>query len=163
MLRRQRSIDYMEEYMQILKPLAEAVDFLQGDEEMVYGYLLPTLVTISTKYNNLIRAEKLIYFFQIISPLLDAVKERFKNFYELKEEVTDAITASALCPDVKLQWVYALDPVFGDAKVAELSEKVKKIISTEFANDTIGQTVRASDRHQFFDFGRRSNHTFSFS
>ncbi|XP_036342324.1 uncharacterized protein LOC118751610 [Rhagoletis pomonella] len=113
------------EIFQHVKTAAEAVDFLQGDKEVVYGYLLPTLATISTKYNNLIRAGKLVYFWQIISPLLEAVKERFKNFYELKEEVT----LSALCPDVKLQWVYALDPINGDAKVAELSEKVRKIIS----------------------------------
>ncbi|XP_036347256.1 uncharacterized protein LOC118756610, partial [Rhagoletis pomonella] len=145
--------------MEVLKPLGDAVDFLQGDKKMVYGYLLPTLATIFTKYNNLIKAERLVYFCQIVSSLTDAIKERFKKYFELKEDVSDAITASALCPDVKLQWVNALNPEFSDAKVAELSNMVRKIISTECAKDIIPTTVSICERANFFDFGRKNEVT----
>lgn len=45
----EKEIKYLEEFIELFKPIADGIDFLQQTEEMIYGYLLPTLATIRTK------------------------------------------------------------------------------------------------------------------
>lgn len=42
-------IEYLKEYCNIMKPFADVLDFLQGEENVYYGLLLPSLVTLKVK------------------------------------------------------------------------------------------------------------------
>ena len=37
---------FLKEFLSLMKPLAYAIDILQGDAEACAGYLLPTLINI---------------------------------------------------------------------------------------------------------------------
>lgn len=41
---KETEIIYLEEYLAILNPVAEALNFLQGEQNTFYGYLLPTII-----------------------------------------------------------------------------------------------------------------------
>ena len=43
---------YLEEYISIMAPIANALDFLQEEKNCFYGYVLPSVFTIKTKLKN---------------------------------------------------------------------------------------------------------------
>lgn len=48
-LPRSEDYRYINEYLLCLQPLATAIDILQGDKECHYGFLLPTLISLTRK------------------------------------------------------------------------------------------------------------------
>ncbi|XP_018493940.1 uncharacterized protein LOC108863813 [Galendromus occidentalis] len=48
-------ISYIEEYLTCAKPIADALDILQGVETAFYGVLLPTLHVVKRQLNSLSR------------------------------------------------------------------------------------------------------------
>jgi len=46
-------IDFIQEYVDVMKPLADSLDFLQGEKSVYMGFLLPTLYALQKKYNKL--------------------------------------------------------------------------------------------------------------
>lgn len=52
---------YLKEYCTVLKPIAETIDFLQGQENTFFGYLVPSIVSLKNKMetaNKLYRTKK---------------------------------------------------------------------------------------------------------
>ncbi|XP_036330064.1 uncharacterized protein LOC118742246 [Rhagoletis pomonella] len=144
-------IRYLEEYLQLLQPIADAIQFLQKDNGMVYGFLLPTLATIRSKYRKM-QLTQAMHYLQRVANLLEAdLEKRFHKYFCL-EEVNDAIVASALCPEVKLRWVRSLNPELTNEKVAEVNELVKSIVVSEFNTDTERVDNSEETNSQFFDF-----------
>lgn len=152
----QTDLDYLEDYLLLLKPIAEALDFLQRERGMIYGYLLPTLATIRTKYRKMMLNSPLKVFpLQTVSMLEEFLVKRFPHHFNLTREVNDAIVASVLCPSVKLRWISALNPSFNDCKISEISCSVRKIIQAE-ENATLDSPEKncqkKSHETSFFDF-----------
>lgn len=108
---------YIEDYLMLLKPIAEAIDFLQGSKGMVYGYLLPTLATIRVQYIKISNSHNNEYISLLSGSVLEAVETRFQNYFNLSEDVNDAIIASVLCPQIKLQWLTLLNSSFTQVKI----------------------------------------------
>ncbi|CAH1114528.1 unnamed protein product [Psylliodes chrysocephalus] len=50
---KEHEISFLEEYIKLMQPLAETLDFLQGEHNTYYGYLLPSLVLMKTKLQKL--------------------------------------------------------------------------------------------------------------
>jgi len=82
-----------------MSPLASALDILQAETKCFIGYLLPTLVSLSTKLLAIKPTLKLA------APLLDAVlsgvSERFQG-YDTRHEL---IIASVTLPQFRLRWL----------------------------------------------------------
>ena len=45
---------FISEYVQVMKPVCDGLDKLQGDTEIAQGYLLPTLYVMTTKLEKLL-------------------------------------------------------------------------------------------------------------
>lgn len=52
---------YLEEYITVMKPLAITLDVLQGENNVHYGYLLPSLVSLLNKYEKMKGQNKFKY------------------------------------------------------------------------------------------------------
>lgn len=106
-------LEFLEEYRQILAPIAVALDRLQGERNCSYGELLPTLLKVNSQLNSLQSVN-----FRYCTPLLSAVtfgfQRRFLNFLNLTPEINTAILATMSHPYFKLRW---LPQSFSDQRI----------------------------------------------
>ena len=97
-------LDYLAEYCKILRPIAVAIDRLQGQISCYYGELIPTLFAVQSKLQDL-QASNLRH----TSPLLQAIfvgfEKRFSSYLELKTDVNEAILATVTHPFFKMRWL----------------------------------------------------------
>lgn len=101
-------ISYLKEYVILMKPLAQGLDFLQGDKNTYYGRLLPTLFSIKSKLEALLFSQdrsqlKIIH--DAVPLILEAFKRRFTNELALDDSASVAIIASVSHPYFKLRWL----------------------------------------------------------
>ena len=66
-----------------MKPLAKALDTLQGDKAMYMGYLLPVLQSLKEKLQNL-KERNLVYCAPLITSLEAGLKKRYMISIYLK-------------------------------------------------------------------------------
>ena len=99
---KETEILYLEEYLKVLKPLAVTLDFLQGQNNTYYGYLLPSIISLRNKFNKL-KTEKFKYGGDIIlAASIKGLERRFSDLLQLNSK--NAIISSVLCPNFKLRW-----------------------------------------------------------
>ncbi|XP_055920167.1 uncharacterized protein LOC129951844 [Eupeodes corollae] len=153
-------IEYLEEYCRLMEPIAEAFKFLQIESQMLYGYFLPTLVTIKVKFDKL-DLGSFKYLTELGLQMGNKLFERFQNFFEIREECIDAVVASVSCPIIKLKFVKALSQIAPNVSVEQIQSHFIDY-AKEFRRDA--ETVNQQDSfqgsstvHNFFDFGQCSN------
>jgi len=100
----------LQEYCDVMEPLADTLDFLQGEKGMFMGYLLPTLYALQIKLTEL-KKKKLIYCGELLNTIKNSVKERFEPIWEKKEFVL----AACLMPRFKLKWLEGPDKLKAEA------------------------------------------------
>ena len=62
-----QEVTFLKEYSEVMRPLAQALNLLQGEENMFMGFLLPTLTALKQKLNKLSNQ------LTLCRPLLEAV------------------------------------------------------------------------------------------
>ena len=94
--------EFLDSYEQIIKPVAKALDILQGDKNTKFGFLVPTLETLKGRWqkqkNKL--SEKHSVCLPLVNAILDGIKKRFSEV--LKDP--KAIAAAILVPALKDLW-----------------------------------------------------------
>lgn len=115
---------YIQEYLKILKPLAETIDLLQGENFCYYGYLLPSLVSLKRKMTALHQSisDGNARFGPLISGIIKSIEVRFQPFFSMEDEVAGAAIAAVSHPRFKSRWLNS----FSDS----IRRKVKKLILT---------------------------------
>ncbi|KNC32148.1 hypothetical protein FF38_03504 [Lucilia cuprina] len=61
----------------------------------------------------------------------ESLIKRFSKYFALENDVDMAITASVLCPDVKLNWIKAMNPSLGQTQIEEIAKRIKNKIESE--------------------------------
>lgn len=97
-------LEYLEEFCLLMKPIATALDYLQKEKDCFYGQLLPTLISLKQRLQNL-QEKNLRHTGFILSNLLTSLHKRFAKFFELSPEANEAIIASCFHPLFKLKWL----------------------------------------------------------
>jgi len=82
---RDTELQYLEEYCIILKPIAETLDFLQGENNTFYGYFMPSILSLKVKLTKLAK--------------------RFEKYFFRNHDSEGAIIAAATLPSIKLRWL----------------------------------------------------------
>lgn len=96
-------LEYLEEFIEVLKPIATALDYVQGND-CYYGKLLPTLMSVRTRLNRL-QNINMRHFTGIVPQLKESLERRFDKFFKLSPEVNGAILASCYHPAYKMRWL----------------------------------------------------------
>ncbi|XP_029158987.1 uncharacterized protein LOC114931182 [Nylanderia fulva] len=97
----EHEMKFIEEYCQVMKPLAQSLDILQSEKGMYMGYLLPILKTLKEKLEKLNKNE-ITHCQSLIAALQQGLNKRFSSLFEKKE----LIIASCLHPKFKLNWIH---------------------------------------------------------
>lgn len=71
--------DYIEEYLSCTKPIAETLDILQGENDIYYGILLPTLLVVRRKLQKLTK-KIFVYCTPLAEVYVASVERRFEDF-----------------------------------------------------------------------------------
>ena len=96
-------INYLKIFINIMKPVAIALDSLQGEKTHYYGILLPTLFKLRSQMNETITSLSNRYK-KIAKLLLESIESRFSNFFNFADETQDAILATCFHPKYKLKF-----------------------------------------------------------
>lgn len=88
---------FLEEFVGVMRPLANALDLLQGEKMITAGHLLPTLYAILEDWEHM---NHLQYTMPLVAQLSTGVRRRFSA--ELESDYFKI--AAALHPSFKLNW-----------------------------------------------------------
>lgn len=129
---KENELEFISEYLAIMKPIAIALDKLQGEKECFYGCLLPTLLVTqealsSVEPNDL----RLMHCMPLLAAVVSGFKARFQKHLSLSHEVTDAVLATVSHPYFKLRWLTLLKgPLFHDQESlkSDLKNKLQKAV-----------------------------------
>jgi len=72
-------LEFLEEYVVVMEPLCICLDVLQGEKNMYFGFLLPSITILLQKYDE-ISKKNLIYCDSLVSLIKANVEKRFENF-----------------------------------------------------------------------------------
>lgn len=89
---------FLTEYAAVMKPVAMALNILQGQSSVHMGFLLPTLYQLQDKLKKLLSACK------VCGPLVDALQKAIqKRFGDIMKE-PELIAAAILLPKFRTSW-----------------------------------------------------------
>lgn len=146
----------MEEFLYCHRPIAQALDILQGNKVASYGFLLPTLISIKIR---LMKCQKLTFQYckNLVSGLITALETLFKNIFKVVEEGRNAAIAAAIHLQFKLKWLKSL---LDHTKINTM-EALKEAITTVVNNDNQRYQEQANDQvdNIFFLFTPHPDHT----
>ncbi|KAK9533152.1 hypothetical protein VZT92_008328 [Zoarces viviparus] len=94
-------LDYLAEYWKILRPIAVAIDRLQGQISCCYGELIPPLFAVLHD----LQASNLRHTSPLLQAILVGFEKRFSSYLELKTDVNEAILATVTHPFFKMRWL----------------------------------------------------------
>jgi len=99
-----------------MSPLANTLEFLQGEECIYPGYLLPSLYALVKKLKKF-ETRKLIYCEPLLQIIIESIKKKLNPF----GKKNDLILASCLIPRFKLIWLNRYDQYLAEANLKACS------------------------------------------
>lgn len=100
-------IAFMKEDLQVLTPLAQGLDRLQGqtNSESYMAFLFPTLLQLKHSYQQLTASTELKYCSCLANVILYDITTRFDSYFTFSESSQSASLASITHPAFKLRWL----------------------------------------------------------
>ena len=92
---------FIGEYCDIMKPVAQALDILQGDKHAYLGYLLPTIALLKKKLQR--KGSGALYCKELAEALCRGLEKRFRNQWDDKRALVSAVCS----PAFKMGWIEA--------------------------------------------------------
>lgn len=154
---RDSDFQYIEEHLKCTKPLADALDILQGENNVFYGTLLPTILCILKKLEDM-KKDQWTFCFSVLEGLIDSIKNRFNDVLAFSSDLCNHAVISAVClPKFKQRWFqlipYEYRTKFMDLFKCAVDEERRKY-EEKYESDA-PRAVKQED--SFFDFGEGEN------
>lgn len=124
--------NYLREFLNCTKPLANAIDTLQGDK-CYYGILLPQLVSVINQMTELENNDDIIYCKSIVSCIIDGINKRFKSLFNFFGPNIDAAIAAISCPQFKGRWLSK----FSEDEQREVHKRFINAVSNEVETEML--------------------------
>ncbi len=139
----QAEITFINEFLKVMGPVAEALDYLQGEKFMYLGYLVPTIKSLMRLLGE--RHDQVLTCKPLARALLKGVRERFSSQLEDKQMIVAAI----YLPVFKLDWLHA-DPEAQTSGKAHLLEEMKAISGNLTSGEESTEQVRIVGLNSIF-------------
>lgn len=95
---RLNEMSFLTEFCSVMKPVANALDILQGERNCYLGVLLPTLISLRNKVSQL--KDQVRYATPLIKAVLDGIESRFGSWFNDDDLTLAAVTL----PQFRLRW-----------------------------------------------------------
>nr|XP_060616126.1 uncharacterized protein LOC132765880 [Anolis sagrei ordinatus] len=132
----------LQEYTEIMWPLAQSLDILQRENGMFMGYLLPTLYNLDRKLQGLEnKPVKYTYCLPLLRGIREALRKRFAGIWEDKK----LLLAACLHPRFKVDWLDSAKTVHINRYMMEalVKAEIRGMVSEE--NDRSSEKDQESD------------------
>ena len=116
---------FIQEFAQLMKPVAKALDIIQNEKSACLGYLLPTILLLRKKLQA--KRDSL----KLCKPLATAVLKGIRDRFSSQLSDRQAITAAIYVPRFKLRWLANID--YDD----NYEEMAKKYLEDEMEQVTL--------------------------
>lgn len=126
----------LKDYTTCLRPVAIALDIIQGEKRACLGYVLPTLYGIKASIFENLEAYSSEYGQIFHDCMIDCIDNRFRKIMKICDENKELILAATIHPNFKLSWIE-------DEKDREFAQNLLINSYIELANK---QRNRASQR-----------------
>lgn len=107
-------IEFLEEFVLVMKPIAVSLDKLQGEKDACLAYFLPSILRIEQSLMETI--PKLKYALPLAQAALKGLRTRYADAINMAPEVDHYILAAVTHPYFKMRWV----PRVHEARVNKL-------------------------------------------
>ena len=149
-------LQFLEEYTRVMKPLADALDRLQAENDTYFGVVLPSLLAVESKLRKLELGD-LTYCKSLVQEVLKGLNKRFHSFLTLSMDPVCklAIVSSISNPRFKLKWLRIkneFNNVETKTKVLQLFDEALKreVVRKDKEPENFVAEQEAYD--QFFDY-----------
>ncbi len=112
----QQEMGFIAEFLKVMGPVAEALDYLQGEKYMYLGYLVPTIKSLLRLLEE--RKEQVLTCKPLATALIKGVRERFASQLEDRQ----MLVAAVYLPVFKLDWLHEDQETQARAKAYLLDE-----------------------------------------
>jgi hypothetical protein len=147
-------IAFLREWAQIMGPVAQALDIIQGEETGYLGYLLPTVVATKIKLTAA-REKRPVHCSPLIDALLDGIDKRFGHLLQ----DLDCQLAAAFHPRFRLKWLrmYESRPGTDASQSSKVRIAMEKAVESAFLDgtSTAGSSSSSSEEDGATDDGSR--------
>jgi len=150
---------YIEEHVAVTRPIAHALDILQGENNTFYGMVLPCLLSLQQKLRTL-NQTKWTYCKRLIETLQTSIENRFASYFDFTSiEAKEASIAAFSHPYFKNKWLTCIsrdkhEQLLSIFKTAILSELETEQPST--STTSTESTELHCQLSSFFDFGNNT-------
>ncbi|XP_061468964.1 uncharacterized protein LOC133378197 [Rhineura floridana] len=146
-------IEVVQEYTEIMGPLAQSLDILQRENGMFMGYLLPILYSLDCKSEGLEnKPERYTYCFQLLRGVHEALRKRFAAIWEDKR----LLLVACLHPCFRLEWLESCQATTHTSKYtmeALLKAEIKMGALNEDSDQSSDKDQEGDDlENDFFNF-----------
>lgn len=151
-------IEYIGKYIQCLKPIADALHFLQGEKALYYGYLLPTLLSKRRALKLMETDKSLEDFAPLLAGLSTALETRFEAFFNVKKEGINAAIAAFSYQKFKYSWLHC----FFEDQQNEIRDAIIDAAIQEAEHEEVPldeKELESESDENFFDFGEAPSDT----
>lgn len=154
---------YITEHLECTKPFADLIDILQAENNIFFGILLPSLLSLNNKLQILSQRD-FMHCRPLVSALQASVQQPFEELFSFNTELSQKAAIAAFSyPRFKRRWLQSvtvshrdyLQNMFKDAVTLENPEFQTVVLDT--ANET------TQDDDAFFDFEESSFTSVPFS
>lgn len=136
---------YLKDYVDVFKPVAFALDLLQGEQKCFLGIVIPTLLTLKRKLQE--KAANMQLFSKAIDSTIKAIDSRFKEVFNS----TDAKLATTTMPQFRLWWL-------PEGEREPLRERlVAEVSQLEQGNEEANTNGVSVHEDEFFSYGPGSS------
>ncbi|RVE43346.1 hypothetical protein evm_011986 [Chilo suppressalis] len=145
--------DFLLEYLDIMKPIAIALDLLQGEKQMYMGMLLPTLKEIKNQF-AILNKNPIVYCKSLLESMSAGLNRRFENQFNNKS----LLLASISHPCFKLDWLDTEKEK--DSAKSLLKQSIQMIIESndeivEQNNNKVDKGCENTPKQSFFSWAQK--------
>jgi len=149
---------YIEEHLKCVGPLAEALDILQGENNIFYGFVFPVIFSLCRKLQHLLLNDWR-FCEPLVNSILTSIEKRFSNLVNLNTiDVDNAAIAAFSHPKFKNRLLSCIDSSYHDrllkmfyTAVTNEIEEINIMSSTDLES-TVLYTQSNEESHDFFNF-----------
>lgn len=147
-------LQYLHDYTKMMSPIALALDFLQREDHLLYGCLIPCLVSLSVKLRKIAKGNELLLLSAVALLIEEKLRQRFSSYFTLTAEADDAIAAAVLSPDVKMRWFTTFRNSQQNRTAQDIHNMIISLVEKceETSVEEVDRHISTNSNTEFYEF-----------